>query len=174
MYYFATFIHVLNIFAYKRWNFFDFETFAYFAIGTISNVFDISAIIITSISSFILTRTLKMLFLQSSCCVNPFCLRYCLISNYSFRSIIAEYILPSRDPMVIGLQFSTSSALFPGLGKVYSVVGFIFHCAGYIRCSMRRLHNFTNTCSVLFFKVDFLSIVSDLIFLNFSIRFLQC
>ena len=97
----------------------------------------------------------------------------CFIFDRNLRSIIAEYILPSRDPM-IGLQFSTSSALFPGLG--ISVVRLIFHCAGYIRCSMRRLHSLANTCSAPFFlRWNYFiwsapAAVSDLIFLNFSTR----
>ena len=145
--------------------------------GTVSKALEMSIIVTTPPkSSFILVKALlrmAILFLQPSSCVNPFCLMCCFIFDRNLRSIIAEYILPSRDPM-IDLQFSTSSALFPGLG--ISVVRLVFHCAGYIRCSMRRLHSLANTCSAPFFlRWNFFiwsapAAVSDLIFLNFSTR----
>ena len=111
-----------------------------------------------------------MLFLQPSSCMNPFCLGCCLIFDRILWSIIAEYIFPSRDPMVIGLQFSTSFALFPGLGII--VIRVIFYCAGYIWCSMKRLHNFANAVPLSsWFSWFGPAAISALIFFNFSIRF---
>ena len=111
-----------------------------------------------------------MLFLQPSSCMNPFCLGCCLIFDRILWSIIAEYIFPSRDPMVIGLQFSTFFALFPGLGII--VIRVIFYCAGYIWCSMKRLHNFANAVPLSsWFSWFGPAAISALIFFNFSIRF---